>query len=207
MTYIIPNQFRTRQDTIRLALLDENFSSVTAQINSLSAQITSLTTQITSLTTLLASSITAGTVMLFSANTAPAGWVKANGAALSRTTYASLFTNIGTTFGSGDGSTTFNIPDLRGEFLRSWDDSRGVDSGRSFGSAQAQDWKSFNMDNTRRASNDYTHGPQYMGKTTASYTGNLFTGYWSAPAAAIGYQWDSSEIRPRNMALLACIKF
>jgi hypothetical protein len=63
------------------------------------------------------------------------------------------------------------------------------------------------MDNTRRASNDYTHGPQYMGKTTASYTGNLFTGYWAAPAAAIGYQWDSSEIRPRNMALLACIKF
>ena len=200
MTYIIPNQFRTRQDTIRLALLDENFSSITAQINSLSAQITSLTIS-------LASSITPGTVMLFSASAAPTGWVKANGAALSRTTYDALFTSIGTTFGSGDGSSTFNIPDLRGEFLRSWDDGRGVDSGRSFGSAQAQDWKSFNMDNTRRNSTDYTHGPQYMGKTTASYTGNLFTGYWSAPAAAIGYQWDSSEIRPRNMALLACIKF
>lgn len=234
MTYVIPNQFRTRQDTARLALLDENFSSVAAQINtitgalglaeggasssfavliasvsSITAQISSLSTQISTVSSTLAvfNPITAGTVMMFSASTAPTGWVKANGAALSRTTYASLFTSIGTTFGSGDGSTTFNVPDLRGEFLRSWDDGRGADSGRSFGSAQAQDWKSFNMDNTRRSSTDYTHGPQYMGKSTSGYVGNLFTGGWSAPAAAIGYEWDGSEIRPRNMALLACIKY
>jgi microcystin-dependent protein len=48
------------------------------------------------------------------ANTAPTGWLLCNGSAVSRTTYADLFTAIGTTYGVGDGSTTFNIPDLRG---------------------------------------------------------------------------------------------
>ena len=48
----------------------------------------------------------------------PQGWLYCNGAAVSRTTYAELFAVIGTSFGTGDGSTTFNIPDLRGEFLR-----------------------------------------------------------------------------------------
>lgn len=82
--------------------------------------------------------IPAGAVQYFAMNTAPSGWLKANGQAVSRTTYATLFSAIGTTFGSGDGSATFNVPDLRGEFLRGWDDSRGIDSGRAFGSWQAQ---------------------------------------------------------------------
>ena len=51
-------------------------------------------------------------------------------------TYADLFAVIGTTYGAGDGSTTFNVPETRGEFLRSLDDGRGVDSGRTRGSAQ-----------------------------------------------------------------------
>lgn len=80
--------------------------------------------------------VPSGAVMTFAMNTAPTGWLKANGAAVSRTTYAALFSAIGTTFGVGNGSTTFNLPDLRGEFMRGWDDGRGVDSGRAFGSAQ-----------------------------------------------------------------------
>ena len=59
------------------------------------------------------------------------GWLKANGAAVSRTAYGDLFAKIGTVFGSRDGSTTFNLPDLRGEFIRGWDNGRGVDSGLS----------------------------------------------------------------------------
>lgn len=68
---------------------------------------------------------------------APAGWLKANGAAVSRTAYADLFSRIGTTFGAGDGSTTFNLPDYRGEFLRGFDDGRGLDGGRTLNSVQA----------------------------------------------------------------------
>src|SRR5262245_20388174 len=71
-----------------------------------------------------------GTVVYHAKNAPPSGFVKCNGAAISRTTYALLFAEIGTTFGVGDGSTTFNVPEIRGEFIRGWDDSRGVDSGR-----------------------------------------------------------------------------
>ncbi|EWC40201.1 tail protein [Stutzerimonas stutzeri KOS6] len=78
----------------------------------------------------------AGLVAHFARSTAPAGWLKANGAAVSRTAYAELYAAIGATFGAGDGFTTFNLPDLRGEFLRGWDDARGVDGGRALGSSQ-----------------------------------------------------------------------
>lgn len=78
-----------------------------------------------------------GAVMPFPRSTAPTGWLKCNGQAVSRTTYAALFAVIGTTFGAGNGTTTFNLPDMRGETVRGWDDGRGVDTGRAMGSAQA----------------------------------------------------------------------
>lgn len=66
----------------------------------------------------------------------PAGYLYCNGQAVSRTTYADLYAVIGATYGAGDGSTTFNVPDLRGEFVRGLDQTRGVDPGRSLASAQ-----------------------------------------------------------------------
>ncbi len=59
-----------------------------------------------------------GTILSFGGTTAPKGYLLCNGAAVSRTDYSALFAVIGTSFGAGDGSTTFNVPDLRGEFLR-----------------------------------------------------------------------------------------
>ena len=79
----------------------------------------------------------AGLVAPFSMSSCPSGWLAADGSAVSRATYAALFAAVGTTFGAGDGSTTFNLPELRGEFIRGWDNGRGVDAGRAFGSAQA----------------------------------------------------------------------
>lgn len=148
-----------------------------------------------------------GTIAYSAAANPLPGWLRANGAVVSRTTYANLFAVIGTTFGSGDGSTTFNLPDLRGEFIRCWDNGRGVNSGRGFGTFENYDWKSFSMTTTSQNTYSYSHGPVYMGKSTSHYTGNLFAGHWREPAAAIGAQWDTSEIRPRNIALLACIKY
>lgn len=81
-------------------------------------------------------SVPAGSIVMYAANSPPSGWLECNGASIDRTTYAALFTAIGTTFGSVSG-TVFNIPDLRGHFVRGWDNSRGVDSGRAFGSSQA----------------------------------------------------------------------
>lgn len=85
-----------------------------------------------------------GKIGHFAGGGAPAGWMKANGAAVSRTTYAALFSQVGTLYGTGDGFNTFNLPDLRGEFLRGWDDSRGIDAGRTLGSWQANAFGSHN---------------------------------------------------------------
>jgi microcystin-dependent protein len=133
-----------------------------------------------------------GAVVHFARNTAPSGWLKANGAAISRTAYAALFAAIGTTFGAGDGGTTFNLPDLRGEFVRGWDDARGVDGGRGFGSAQADELKS------------HTHPIGITTSTSSGGGGNYYSGPNStATSGATG----GAETRPRNIALLACIKY
>lgn len=60
--------------------------------------------------------VPAGTISAYGGASAPSGWLLCDGSAVSRTTYADLFTALGTTFGTGDGSTTFNVPDLRGRF-------------------------------------------------------------------------------------------
>ena len=138
-----------------------------------------------------------GQIILVALSSAPTGYLKANGAAVSRTTYATLFAAIGTTFGVGDGSTTFNVPDLRGEFIRGWDDSRGVDSSRAFGSAQADDFKSHT--HTSRADNNNQNGTAGI----AGGDGNGFSGFFSGRIGSTG----GTETRPRNIALLACIKF
>lgn len=135
----------------------------------------------------------AGEVSFFARSSAPTGWLKANGAAVSRTAYADLFAVIGVTFGGGNGSTTFNLPDLRGEFIRGWDDSRGIDVGRAFGSFQTDEFKA------------HTH-------QTDGYSG-VGTGIKSEPweeTTGGGINTGSSggtETRPRNRALLACIKY
>lgn len=77
-----------------------------------------------------------GRIRAFAFGTTPAHYLPCNGAAVSRTTYAKLFAKIGTTFGAGDGSTTFNVPELRGESIRGLDNGRGVDVGRALGSFQ-----------------------------------------------------------------------
>mgnify|MGYP001163802335 CR=1 FL=1 len=141
------------------------------------------------------SSFPAGSVIYHAANTAPTGFLKADGSAVSRSTYADLFTAIGTTYGAGDGSTTFLVPDLRGEFMRGWDDSRGIDSGRSFGSTQADELKS--------------HQHNFMGKYAISSGNSSVGGVGGADYGTTGYTTNTggTETRPRNIALLACIKF
>lgn len=77
-----------------------------------------------------------GAVQPYAGASAPTGWLMCNGQAVSRTTYAGLFAIIGTAFGAGNGTTTFNVPDLRGEFMRGVDAGRNVDPGRTLGSWQ-----------------------------------------------------------------------
>ena len=171
---------------------------------------------------LLFAAAPSGAVMYFAAATAPDGWVKANGALVSRITYADLFTAIGTTFGAGDGATTFKLPDLRGEFLRGWDDARNIDTGRAFGAAQG--------DAIRNITGHYYNSYGGNGGTTNLRNANMvgvftyidYSANVMAPASSTamsagpyeyGVKFDASRVvptatenRPRNMALLACIK-
>jgi microcystin-dependent protein len=80
-----------------------------------------------------------GDIKFNAGSATPAGWLLANGAAVSRTTYAALFAAIGAIYGAGDGSTTFNLPDGRGLAIRGLDNGRGIDPGRALGSYQADD--------------------------------------------------------------------
>lgn len=133
-----------------------------------------------------------GAVMAFARNTAPDGWLKANGAAVSRVgANTNLFAAIGTTFGAGNGSTTFNLPNLRGEFIRGWSDGiSSVDPARVFGSNQSDELKSHkhtvNKSGTGGGAGAQTGPPSGGTLNTSSIGGN--------------------ETRPRNVALLYCIK-
>lgn len=71
-----------------------------------------------------------GTVMPTALSNAPVGWLLCYGQSVSRTSYASLFNAIGTTYGSGDGTTTFNLPDLRGRVVAGKDNMGGTAAGR-----------------------------------------------------------------------------
>ena len=161
--------------------------------------------------------VPSGTVLYFAGSSAPAGWLKANGAAVSRTAYAALFAAIGTTYGVGDGRNTFNLPDLRGEFIRGWDDGRGVDTPRPIGSAQVDavrqhyhgiGYISPNNDDGAFVVRNWTtaeqHNLQFINGNgnsairTLSASSNLST--TNAIDEAAG------ETRPRNVALLAIIK-
>lgn len=135
-----------------------------------------------------------GTIIMVPYATPDSGWAKCNGSAISRATYADLFTKIGTTYGSGDGSTTFNLPELRGEFPRSWDDGRGIDTSRALGSSQTDALKSHN------------HSiPATDGGTASTYT-TVTEGRASSSGSVTTNSTGSSETRPRNVALNFLIK-
>ena len=153
------------------------------------------------------SGIPAGAVATFAMNTAPTGWLKANGAAVSRTTYATLFTAIGTTFGVGDGSTTFNVPDLRGEFARGWDDGRGIDSGRAFGSAQTDQFQGHGHTLTGRQHAAGSGTANEFADTGAAEVYSNTTSVQDPVARTNGTPRTGNETRPRSIALLACIKY
>lgn len=141
-----------------------------------------------------------GAVIYFAMQAAPTGWLACSGQAVSRATYANLFIAIGTTFGIGDGVATFTLPDLRGEFIRGWDNSRGVDSGRTFGSAQSDLIKEHTHTSTLKLDGD-------SGATTPGGSPERGSGGSAGTLLTDEGLTTGVETRPRNIALLACIKY
>jgi microcystin-dependent protein len=145
-----------------------------------------------------------GSIVYFAASAAPVGWFACSGAALNTTIFQDLFNVIGYTFGgSGD---TFNLPDLRGEFLRGWDGGRGVDSSRAFGSAQADAFQGHWHELYAQAG----AGAQSVNSSSNGVPNTTLPANFvrnSVTDGANGTPRTSSETRPRNVALLPCIKY
>ena len=100
--------------------------------------------------------VPSGSVFCMAVATVPSGYLECNGAAVSRSTYSVLFAVIGTAYGTGNGSSTFNLPDLRGEFVRGFDNGRGVDSGRSIASSQSSQFGQHNHNVSASSSSSVT---------------------------------------------------
>lgn len=157
--------------------------------------------------------ITPGIMAPHGSDVVPAGWLECDGTAVSRTTYANLFAIIGTKWGNGNGTTTFNLPELRGEFLRGWDHGRGVDTGRAFGSAQAEMIGPHTHPITDNGHKHNERGSGSPGVTTTSQFSNALSAAadqsTETALATTGITINNNsgtENRPRNKAAMWIIK-
>lgn len=173
--------------------------AVAAEVQSRISADSSLQSQITGF-----QGVPTGTIMYTAVPAVPTGYLALNGQSISKTTYAALYAVLGGTYGQTD--TTFRLPDIRGEFIRGWDNGRGVDNNRSIGSLQSESFKSH--------SHPYvdTYFKEHWG------TDGQFNGAYGSNGGADNDNYDSnyhrttssaggSETRPRNIALQAIIKY
>jgi len=151
--------------------------------------------------------IPSGTVVFGAYQTAPDGWLICDGSSHPVATYPNLHAAIGNTFG-GD-ATNFNLPDLRGEFIRGWDDARGVDSGRAFGSSQADGVGPIGIYDPGHA-HGYVHC--FDNEASAAGGGSPTRGSprgdtTSGSGSNVSITGTIAETRPKNVALLPIIKY
>lgn len=176
-------------------------------------------------------SVPVGTIITVPTNSVPNGYIKCNGATLNASTYPELFQVLGRLYGGSASNNTFKVPDLRGEFIRGWDDGKGVDSGRMIGTTQSHSMQSHNHylptgagltwnrpndryalpDNIWAASNINTGSTNGMtgGNTTypnPNFDNPLYPEFQDhSIVGSIGT--FSHETRPRNVAMMYCIKY
>jgi len=175
-------------------------------------------------------SVPTGAVFCMAVATVPSGYLECDGTAVSRTTYAALFAVIGTQYGNPN-STQFRVPDLRGEFVRGFDNNRNIDSGRAIGSSQSHQHPQHNHNVSASSSSSVTDpghkhtmnfnlgnlissGGAFGMKDsgTADRMNTATTGISVATTTTIsqsnrGGTSNSSETRPRNVAMMYVIKF
>jgi microcystin-dependent protein/peptidoglycan hydrolase CwlO-like protein len=203
----------------QVAALSSTINPLVSQVSTISAMVTSLETQVSSLNSLAtrvsaleassAANTPVGSILLFSMAQLPANFLACNGDLVSRSTYSALFSAIGTWFGEGDGTTTFAVPDCRGQFVRGLDAGRGLDTtartriagaSSDLGSTQSdqigqhahQMWEAMSRDST-------------WGDTSSTSAG----GFNGGPALFFAHTntgtTGSSETVPRNIALVYAI--
>jgi microcystin-dependent protein len=156
-----------------------------------------------------------GSILYYPSSSIPVGWMMCDGSAISTSIFSLLFSKIGYNYG-GSGS-VFRLPDLRGEFIRSWDGGRGVDAGRTLGSTQSDLFRShqhltaWSQDSPASVTNSvlYAGRVDQLGGAAAGFR-DVEAGSSGSPdvdeAVMFTTATGGSETRPRNVALVACIK-
>ena len=138
----------------------------------------------------------AGMVAAFAMETPPAGWLECRGQALSISEYPELYAAILTRFGGFSGM--FQLPDLRGEFVRGWDNGRNVDRNRLFGTAQ--------QDEVRQHTHKYTTPSNTQNVPSATGGANNYAYIATVDKnTSANTTTGVNETRPRNVALMYCI--
>ncbi|WP_455465839.1 phage tail protein [Bartonella sp. B39] len=159
-----------------------------------------------------------GFIGTFAMEKMPEGWLLCDGKAYSRKTYANLFATLGETWGRGDGHSTFNVPDLRGMFLRGLDSGKGVDKERQIGSRQEESFKAHSHEGKTDSAGAHTHRIDKLSFSSMNaYSGNFSGCYRISGEERTGYsglhehdiileKTGGDETRPVNVAVVYAVK-
>ena len=172
-----------------------------------------------------------GAIMAWPTESIPSGWLKCQGQAVARSTYSDLFSALGVIYGAGDGSSTFNLPDYRGEFLRGRaegsanDPDRGSRTNRGDGNGgdnvgTKQDYAILNHSHGNNSGGGQNHGYNNNSNNTGTfsksghgYSANQCHSYEIVHSMSYGTNYanvnghvTSNEVRPRNVYVHWIIK-
>ncbi len=153
----------------------------------------------------------AGFVAAWPGNTPPDGWLNCDGSVVSRTTYADLFSVIGTTFGAGDGSTTFKLPDYRGDFLRGYlsGTSSAIGTRQAEGLPNISGYISYLLmgEDGQKSDGALSATLQVGNRLTNAGTGSAWKQLNFSAKNSNAIYGANSHVTPRNNAVKWCIKY
>jgi microcystin-dependent protein len=189
-------------EKLTAADLNGNFSALDARATALEGQVATVQAEVA----------LPGMIITFAGPAAnlPAGWLVCDGSAVKRSVYPALFAAIGTSWGSGDGASSFNLPDLRGRFLRGVDQGQGRDPDAAARTASANGGNvgdmvgSLEADEFKSHVHTLLHPPDYDVAVSGSglYNGGSYGSSLPSMTEAAG----GSETRPVNAGVLFLIK-
>ena len=201
----------------RLNSAESRLTSAETRLGSAEARLSAAealaTTQAAQIVALQAEVVPVGTIITYSAETPPAGYLECDGNAVLRLDYPQLFAVIGTAFGEGDGASTFKVPDLRGLFLRGWSHNSpiGFDPDRTSrlqlfpGGASGDHVGSFQHDAIQNHSHPvFSASLNAFGSFAPVAGGNASGSVQGFTGGAFG---GGNESRPRNVSVMYAIKY
>lgn len=192
-------------------------ASIEADIATIETDVAAAEADIDALESGLGGSVPIGTILAFAGASVPTNFLECDGVAISRITYAALYSVLGNIWGEGDGSTTFNKPDLRGKFPRGYDHGAGNDPDAASRTAQATGGAE--GDNVGSVQGDASQGHRHSYETPLVYDDFIGSTGTSARIQSNKTTGDpvsdgvngtpriSSETRPINASVMYIIKY